>query len=725
MKRFGMALAGEAITRRNRLVMAACIVITIAAAWLAATGLRFNGDVADVLKADTPDYAKLSSMQERFHSFSTDEVVVVSADDLGDTDTFAAFEEFVSELQLIPGVSAVVSVFTVPGSGDGPFLSGPQIRAMEPADRLDRLLASQPLATSILSADRTTTVVILMAAQSADGQEQPLTDAARGEIAEIAEFYAPLVQVQTAGIGAIHRTLEQTLMQDQRLLTAISTILCVVLSLVVYRSWRGSIICGIPPMLGAIWFLGFAAFAGITIDTVTTVIPTLLIVVGFSDSVHLYYSLTRARSNGYKGAEAVKHAMAETAPACFLTSLTTGLACLGIGLSGTAVLNSFAIAGFVGMLIELTAVLLAFPVLALIFDPGEKERHEKIAFRFAGLGGAATRLIRMRPVVVALSSALLVFLWFAQFNLQPGFSLSEHLPADGALRQVEKRLAEKGLGSGQIFVVIDDADGRAGHQDADSKHMALVAEAAFPGARRTATEVFPSAAQIEQLTAENHPLLRRYVSRDGLAYLLPIPVNLSARSTDILERAGAIGDRLEAGGLAGKYEIVGLPLLSATEVPRMINDLRTGFYVALVLIVGVLIYATGSVWLGLLSLVPNLIPVLGVEAWLWITGQLLSMTAAIALTIAFGIAVDNSIHFLNRYQRAHTDGVAPAAPVAIRDTVSPMTASTLILVAGLGVTQLSSLPSVAIFGQMVAAALVLALFANLFVMPSFLDRNNR
>ncbi|MBL4645993.1 MAG: MMPL family transporter, partial [Rhizobiales bacterium] len=184
-------------------------------------------------------------------------------------------------------------------------------------------------------------------------------------------------------------------------------------------------------------------------------------------------------------------------------------------------------------------------------------------------------------------------------------------------------------------------------------------------------------------------------------------------------------DNLNAAGFGGKFEIAGMSLLSAVEVPQMIKDLQLGFYAALGLVMLVLMVATGSIALGLLSLIPNLIPILGVETWLYISGQQLTMTAAVALTIAFGIAVDDTIHFLNSYQQARARDPSTSIAIAIREVVSPITTSTLLLVGGLIVTQISALPSVAIFGQLVAASLVLALFASIFLLPAFVEPFNR
>jgi predicted RND superfamily exporter protein len=164
-----------------------------------------------------------------------------------------------------------------------------------------------------------------------------------------------------------------------------------------------------------------------------------------------------------------------------------------------------------------------------------------------------------------------------------------------------------------------------------------------------------------------------------------------------------------------------MPLLSAREVPAMIRDLQLGFLLSLLLVVLLLVYATGSVWYGILSLVPNLIPILGVEAVLFVMSAPLTMTAAVALTIAFGIAVDNSIHLLSLYQRFSAADAASRLRRTVDAIALPITATTLLLVAGLLVTQASSLPTVAVFGKLVTAAMVFAMISSLYLLPAFLE----
>ena len=178
-------------------------------------------------------------------------------------------------------------------------------------------------------------------------------------------------------------------------------------------------------------------------------------------------------------------------------------------------------------------------------------------------------------------------------------------------------------------------------------------------------------------------------------------------------------------GSAEVSTVTGYMLMASVDVPILVWELRTAFYVAVGVVTLLAVVLLRSIPLALLSLVPNLIPILGVEAVLVAWDRPLTLTGAIGLTIAFGIAVDDTIHLLNRLRLARASlGHPTRAEIAeaIETTVPPVVTTSLILFAGLGMTVFSALPSAALFGQLVTGALVLALLADLFLFPSLLAR---
>ena len=165
---------------------------------------------------------------------------------------------------------------------------------------------------------------------------------------------------------------------------------------------------------------------------------------------------------------------------------------------------------------------------------------------------------------------------------------------------------------------------------------------------------------------------------------------------EISAYADGLLQQLERDGLSGTVELAGMSLLTAKETPNLISDLRTGLIGAILLVILAIMVLVRSIRFGIAFLLPNLIPILTVEAYFWVVDRPLNMTAVVALTIAFGIAVDNSIHLLNQYRLSrHTrpdESQNEAMTRAIRTITPAVLATTMLLIAGLSMTQLSALP---------------------------------
>ena len=314
----------------------------------------------------------------------------------------------------------------------------------------------------------------------------------------------------------------------------------------------------------------------------------------------------------------------------------------------------------------------------------------------------------------ALAFLLLAGLLFAQTQTIVGFRLMDHVPRGGDFRETLLDLQETLPGSDQSFVLLTAADPGPGLSEADRDLLS-----------RAGTALYGSGAGFiptRDMDGIENALITRFQGQDSSAFALPLIGRLDVPWTATLARAEDARARLEAAGIEG-FKLTGYSLMSSVEVPRVVEDLRFAFYVAVALVTLLAVLLTRSVKVALLSLVPNLIPILGVEAWLALTARPLTITGAVAFTIAFGIAVDGTIHRMNRIRVARQ----PGAPVdraviedALRTTAAPIITTTIVLLAGFAVTMFSLMPSVSLFGQLTAAAMLLALIGDLYLFPSLL-----
>ncbi len=134
-----------------------------------------------------------------------------------------------------------------------------------------------------------------------------------------------------------------------------------------------------------------------------------------------------------------------------------------------------------------------------------------------------------------------------------------------------------------------------------------------------------------------------------------------------------------------------------------------------------------SVRLGLISVIPNVMPLLAAAAWMAVNNQPLEIVSVCCFTICLGIAVDDTIHFLSRYQieQKQTSDVGEAIEKAFQEVGSGLVMTTIVLVAGFGSVIFSDTKDYRVFGSLGVITLVIALLCDLFLLPAILKTFDR
>jgi predicted RND superfamily exporter protein len=335
-------------------------------------------------------------------------------------------------------------------------------------------------------------------------------------------------------------------------------------------------------------------------------------------------------------------------------------------------------------------------------------------------------------MVIAASFVLLLSLGWVHLQLLPSYDTSSHLPKNSEIKRAEAFSDEAFTGTGQILTIVPVSPKGVFWDEENRKrvHDVETIIAKKFGDKRTLS--------IQQIWAETKPQDIEKVAREILAAdasmrgrflahdarsMMVIAQESSGRNTKkITASVKQLKSALAHLPYAGEIRITGLPVLLASEFPPLINQLRTGLLLAILLAVGVVGFATRSFVLALATLVPNLLPLLFAEAVIWGSGSNLDITKLISLTIAFGIAIDNAVHVINafnhRAERFEHPGLALKNALI---SISPaLLASTVIVCVSAVITQFSAMPSINMLGRLLVLTLVMALATNLVVLPSFI-----
>ena len=688
------------LLRRPARVLAALALVSLLAA-LPLPQLRIAVDFAGLFGADTPGAVAIREHAQRFAPLRADEVLVVRAPSLADPAALRAFEDLVLELQFVDGVDAIVSLASLPAPGrEGAWLSGPELAPLPPAQRLHTMRQGNPLAAQLLSEDLTVTLIAVIPAPGQGGA------GFAAALQQAAAAVAPELEVAPVGLMAVQRAVGDEILHDLWVLTPTAVAICLALLLLVFRDPRALVVIGLPPLVGLLWFFGLLAATDTPLDPLMASLPVVLIVLAFSDSLHVYFAARTAVAGAAPDqiAPQLARALAQTAPAAALTSLTTMIAFASLAFPDSPSLNTMAWAGALGMALELVAVLALMPVLMrLTGAPGAASRAPRL---MAVLLPAAQAMARRKGTVAALALLLLVALAVLQGRSQIGFRYADYLPQGAAVTQALAGIEAAGLGTDRLVLVVD-AD------PADPLARALTAAAVIWG---------PEAADWSR--GDGAGMLAQMASRDGTAHALPLQLPIGADGQRADGALRALESRLAEAGLADHARLVGPGYALITEGARLVDSLRLGLYATIARVTGLIWVIHRSAWLALAALVVNALPILGVEAFLVLIGRELTMMNMIALTVAFGIAVDDTLHLLNRLRLAPGDPAARIAQ-ALAEAGPPMMATTAILMAGLLVTLGSALPGLALYGGLIALAVSLALLADLFLLPGLIREGLR
>lgn len=686
--------------------------------------LDYDDGLVLTFQSDNPEFVRFQEFSRTFQGHEADILLLLDSEGFDHPPAMAALQDFVLELQLTADVHAVVSLFslTVPGL-DGrtrrlqiePTLTEPELRAY-----LEDARTRQPALDRLLSAQNETTLIVV--------QSEPESKILFGAIDRLeSELLAPHdIQLTQTGYPVIRAGVIKRLFGDFALLNVVGALVGTIAAAIALQSVRLAILTAMTAGTALLWVLGIMGFAGVQINVITVALPVLIMVLSFADALHLCFETRRQVRQSSKSP--ISQAVRRVGPACFLASLTTALAFGVLALSSSALVAGLGRAGAVAAMISVVAVLVVHPLLYTTAD-----RLSSLQHLFRGERGAPTPLARwtalpalsLKHVKITSAAALVLLVGSVglYLSIQPNFSLYDNTPADDSARLASERIDRifGPTGSLHYVVPLDPAQPEASLQDALN-----ILNTHTQG---RAISLISTAEDVENIPA---PLRDRWLSADHRTGLLSVPFTYH-NAADTRALATEIDDRLSTLGadnrLAGA-KATGLEAMTSHVSQDMLRDLNRSFMLA-VAISAVLV----ALWLrdpiaGALALVPNLLPIALVGAWLTLSGRGLEFSSGIALTIAFGIAIDDTVHVLNRL-RLNLGGTIWAEPQkvvsAVQQVMPILVITSAVLSAGFAGTFWASLPSLSYFGALCIAVFLLALIADLMILPAIiiLVRNAR
>ncbi|RMF79226.1 MAG: hypothetical protein D6744_09305, partial [Planctomycetota bacterium] len=317
----------ETVTRRPMTVLAALAVSALLAI-IGATRLEFDDRLRNIFESHDGEFEYLEGVFADFGADDNDCVVLLEADDLFTPHGLAALREIVELSRAVDGVESVRSIADVPvfdGMTPRPLLPSadapPGARARAKAAALRHPL----VAGRMLSLDGSATLIVIRLAGGAltTVEMAPVVAELRAIAADAARDER--VTATLTGIPPVRVEIGEIIRHEQFKFGPLGALAGVVVIWLVFRRAAAVVVCLGGSFLGATWALGLLGWSGASLNVINHVIPTVVLVIGFADSVHLMSEYRRLRRGGGKRRAAAAAMLERLWLPCLLTSLTTAI----------------------------------------------------------------------------------------------------------------------------------------------------------------------------------------------------------------------------------------------------------------------------------------------------------------------------------------------------------------------------------------------------------------
>lgn len=734
------------------------------------------------LHENDPALVRYEAFKEQF---GQDEkiMVVVQSKDIFDIGFLKNLQKLHSELEnSVPHLNDITSLLNARNTrGEGDQLIVEDLfenfptNKEELAAKKDVAINSEMYKNLLFSEDLTFTTIILEpnAYESSDdadalegfGEETSsqklefLEDSSKSEMVRVADEIAQKYtsegfNVFIAGSLAVNDYNKRSVQKDMQKFVKLVLLMMMLFLFIVFRRVSAVILPIFIVALSLLTTIGTMALVGTPITIPTQILPSFLLAVGIGAVVHLLAMFFKHLNENGDKHKAISYSLGHSGLAIIMTSLTTAAGLLSFSTAAIAPIADLGIFAATGVMIALLNTLVLLPaILALLPIKQAKDKYKEKSKKMdnflkaiADFGADNAKAVVAFSVVIAI-----VWTYFAtqvEFKHDPLSWQPDNSPIKIATDTVDRELK----GSVTMEVIIDTKKDNGLYNselltkldNVRKKAEAIENDKYFIGKGWSVAEVLK---EIHRALHENKQ--EYYVITENDA-LIPQEFLLFENSgSDDLEdlvdssfskaritfklpwmEAGEyteLGDELETlmrDELGNDVEIIitGMVPLFQRTLSAAMSSMATSYIVAFVLIAIMMVILLGSVKIGLISMVPNILPIILTLGFMSMVNMPLDMFTMLVGAIVIGLSVDDTVHFFHNFAKYHHRGHSTKESLehTMIGTGRALVATTIVLSLGFYVYMFASLTNLINFGILAGGAITVALISNIILGPALL-----
>lgn len=703
--------------------------------------LTFKTAVHDLVIKTLPEAHIYNQFRSRFGSEELIRVVI-RCDNVFAPTAFTQISHFSEAAEKIAGVSRVISLPVVKAAVD--------VSGNWSLERFSQLIANVPLFDrNLVSADGHTTAITLVLAN----------DAAYADvIAAVERLMAGAgedLNLYQIGMPLVSQALGTLTQSDFLLLPPITAIIVALVLFLVLPLKRLVFLPLLCVGLALVWAFGLMGLWGLHLSLLTLIVPVFLIAVGTAYCLHILAAFSHHLEVCPRAKEAVFQTYLEMAPPTLLAVATTVIGLTSLLLNHITAIREFALFAAMGMFALLVMVLILLPAILLLLPlPAGKCTPPSFGNRFAAtITDLVVGLNRSngRPIHLFILAAVVLFCLTGMLRLRVETSPVAYFQADTEIARNFKDIYTHLSGSFPANITVRGT----GEDFFEAPQNLKIIETlqahldTLPGVDKTisfvdylklvnyATNQYdPAYYALPQESFEIRMLINSYRSILGKEMMTPFMVTDFSRANILLmthfKRSGQFLElrrHVQRHVLANfskdlEWTVTGLGLTLSASSRALTTGQIYSLGLTLIVVFVILAVLCLSFKVALISLLPNVFPIVvtfGAMGWLGIE---LSMVTSLIASVAIGLAVDDTIHYLVRYNREIKRDLDKqrAMTATLTHLVRPVVFTSLTIGLGFSILTFSSFVPTAVFGLLMILTLFSALVGDLVILPSLLQR---
>jgi hydrophobe/amphiphile efflux-3 (HAE3) family protein len=718
-------------------VLVALAVVTILAA-AALPRLNFDNSIESWFLETDPS---LAVYDEFIETFKADQIVVVGffAENVFGDDVLQVIDRVSAEAAKLDFVERVQSITQSSVAR--------RIGGFEKPDFEEQVLASPLQRVSLISPDADATAVVIH--YSRDGntfrQKQAFVNDLRVILSEATLNTA--VDYAMTGGPVLAEAGQTRNSGDMRTLVPAMILIIIVVAYGIFRRASLALLPLAVVGITVIWTYALMSIAKWPMSMISIILVPLVLAVGVAHSIHIIAQYRIDLGRGLSHEASVSSSVERLLKPCFFTSITTVVGLLSLLVSDLEPVHEFAITAAAGVFAAFVISVTFLPIMLLMMRPEDSHKA-------ALAGGAVSRLlnglhgiesVHPRKILLLALATGVAFFWLAH-RVDSGLDPMSWIRYDDPLRIDTERVDDAFGGALPLEFLLSSAEGQlidpANLRRMDEFQKWLVATTTIGHTMSVADLVKEAARIARDEGSSGFALPRSRVVTNGLLASLQragelepwvTPDNSRARiaariplssAQDIVNEIPAIRRRIaeEFGDSGVTVELTGHAVLAGTMQTHMIDSQLNSFGVALAVVSLIMIVLLRSVILGLLAMVPNILPiVIGLGSMALLDIALNPATVMIA-AVALGIVVDDTVHLMTAFEREmrRTGRIPGAIRSTLLDVGRPVVVTSVLLATGFSMLIFGSFLPVRQLGGLIALIAVAALVTDLAFLPAMM-----